>query len=86
MTGGLSQAALGHAARGWSIFPCWPRAKAPMTPNGCLSATSDALQVAAWWEGEPFANIGVHAGRSGLAVADADTPEACAWLNRSLSR
>jgi hypothetical protein len=74
--------ALRYAEHGWHLFPCRPRGKEPITPNGCTNATRDPLQLTAYWDACPNANIGVNVGKSGLIVVDADTPEACGWLER----
>ena len=73
-------AALSFADRGWAVFPCRERGKEPLTRHGCNAASTDRMQVRTWWDACPRANIGLHAGRSGLVVVDADTPEAVAWL------
>jgi hypothetical protein len=74
------QAALAYARHGWFVFPCKPRGKEPITPNGCSNATCDPRQITAWWHADPRANIGLNVGMSGIVVPDADTPEAVEWL------
>src|SRR5450759_5294849 len=64
--------ALACVGRGWHIFPCWPRTKKPMTPNGFLSASNDEAQIRKWWERCPDANVAIACGASGLAVFDVD--------------
>jgi hypothetical protein len=53
--------ALDYAEKGWRVFPCkWggEHAKAPLTKNGHLDATSDLEQIRAWWTRWPNAMIG----------------------------
>ena len=38
----LVESALQYAGRGWAVFPCQPRGKAPVTSNGFHAATTDA--------------------------------------------
>ena len=65
--------ALSFAESGWRVFPCVPRGKTPLTPNGCLDATTDINQIEKWWLAAPQANIGVATGpESDLAVIDID--------------
>ena len=93
----LQQAAPRYAAHGWAVLPlhemingtcscgddaCDSPAKHPRIAKGCSKATTNPLQVTTWWERWPTANIGIQAGRNGIVIADADTPEACAWLGQ----
>lgn len=71
----LAEAAASYAARGWHVFPCRSRGKAPLTADGFKAATADADQVAAWWDETPDANIGMVPARAGLLVLDLDGPE-----------
>lgn len=68
----LLDIALQHAARGWYVFPCKPRDKYPITPNGWHDATIDEAKIRAWWTKTPNANVGIACGMSGLAVLDID--------------
>ncbi len=70
----LKSAALAYAEDGWRVFPCWPGQKTPMTTRGWQDATSDAEQIAAWWDSTPDANIGLALHDSGVAVVDLDPP------------
>lgn len=50
-------------------------AKTPLTPNGHLAATTDPEQIATWFLSEftgADVQVGVHAGASGVVVADRD--------------
>lgn len=80
----LGMAALDLAAAGWKVFPLVPRGKGPLIPkadggHGCLDATRDPEQIAAWWRQEPRANIGLACGDGGLIV-DVDGPQGAAWV------
>ena len=66
----LVDAALRYAELGYSVFPCAPGGKVPITPRGFKDATTDATQVRTWWEQHPDANIGMPTG--GLLVVDVD--------------
>lgn len=61
MTGTMREAALELAAVGWPVFPL--RGKVPAISkddggNGHLDGTCDPVQIAAWWDKRPRANIG----------------------------
>jgi hypothetical protein len=72
----LPAAALSYVTdRAWSVFPCVPGEKRPLTPNGLKDATTDPTRIRAWWERWPDANIGVACGPSGIVVVDVDNPE-----------
>jgi putative DNA primase/helicase len=84
----LLDAALGYAARGWQVFPCWwaigdacacggnagcSPGKHPLTAHGLKDATTDAAQIRAWWAKYPEANVAIRTGaESGLVVVDLD--------------
>ena len=65
-------AALGYAARGWPVFPCWPGRKNPHTEHGVLDATTDPAQIEAWWTRWPDANVAIATGQPGPDVIDFD--------------
>jgi len=66
----LVNVALRYADLGYPVFPCAPGGKVPITPHGFKDATTDAVQIEAWWEKTPDANIGVPT--AGLLVVDVD--------------
>lgn len=77
--------ALSCIARGWHVFPCWPRSKKPMTAHGWHDASCDEAQIHAWWAVKPDANVAIACNQSNLAVLDidhglADDNAALAWL------
>jgi hypothetical protein len=81
-------AALQLAARGWRVFAlhhaidgqcscgkaaCDSIGKHPRTINGLKDASTDAQQIARWWQKWPHANIGVRTGGcSNIVVIDID--------------
>lgn len=71
----FAQLAAAYAAKGWAVFPLRPGTKEPATKNGMLAATTEAEQVAAWWQQSPEANIGVALKPSGLVVLDVDVDD-----------
>src|SRR5689334_4460072 len=78
---------LGNAAvastRGFAIFPCLPRGKAPATQHGCRDASKDLTQVAAWWRVNPTFNVAVATGLvSNVFVLDVDGLDAEASLRK----
>jgi hypothetical protein len=72
----LRNAALAYAARGWAVFPLKPGTKVPAVQHGVKEATTDSVQVGAWWDRMPGANIGMACGDpSDLWVLDVDGQE-----------
>jgi putative DNA primase/helicase len=84
-TAALIDAALGYAARGWPVFPCSPKNKAPLLANerdgdgkpipktgGVKQASVDPDQIREWWKRWPKAMIGVATGHARLFVLDFD--------------
>lgn len=60
-------------ARGWKVFPCWPRSKSPATPNGFKNATDNLSQIDAWANSNPNFNLTIRCGKdSDLAVMEFD--------------
>lgn len=64
--------ALNCAARGWYVFPCKPRTKVPQLYGAFHNATTDPVQITAWWAQFPDANVAIAPGKSGLIVFDCD--------------
>ncbi len=65
--------ACAYAQIGWHVFPVEPWGKLPLPgSHGLLDATTDPAQIARWWNENPWANIGVNCGLSGLLVIDVD--------------
>ncbi len=67
--------ALSYAQNGWYVFPL--HGKIPFKDSqGYKDATTDPLQILAWWTQHPTATIGLATGeRSGVIVLDIDPPE-----------
>ena len=58
------------AELGFKVFPCIPNGKRPLTPHGCLDATTDEAQIEAWTEAHHGCNWGL--ATDGLLVVDID--------------
>jgi hypothetical protein len=79
----LGNAAVAYATRGFAIFPCLPRGKAPATQHGCRDATKDLAPIAAWWRENPSYNVAVATGPvSKVFVLDVDGLDAEASLRK----
>jgi hypothetical protein len=68
--------ALDCVRRGWYVFPCYPRSKAPageVVPHGVNEATNDEAVVREWWERNPSYNPAIALGPSNLVVYDFDS-------------
>lgn len=76
----LRDAALGYAAAGWPVFPCWTPGKTPITSHGFKDATTDPAVIATWWTRWPTANIAVATGSPGPDVIDVDVKDGRAGL------
>jgi len=83
-------AALSYASQGYAVFPlhtiagngcscgttCASPGKHPRTVHGVKDATTDQIQIRAWWQSSPDDNIGIATGNiSGLIVLDVDGDE-----------
>lgn len=69
----LPDAARALVKAGVPVFPCVPGEKRPLTRRGFHDATTDLVQVAAWWRRWPAANLAIPTGpASGIEVVDID--------------
>ena len=68
----LGQAALAYAERQWRVFPLIPGEKRPIISNIYRDSSCDPEQIRAWWTENPYSNIGLDCGNSGLAAIDID--------------
>jgi hypothetical protein len=69
----LVHTALALAAKGKTVFPCWPGRKEPLTPRGFKDAAADPGRIRAWWARHPEANLAITTGeQSGVIVLDVD--------------
>jgi len=99
--GRLGVDALKWVARGFAVFPCRPRDKAPewrLVPKdkdpdgnpidgtgGFKKATRDTTVICDWWGRVPNANIGVVPG-DGFFVLDLDGHDAVSWFINASGR
>jgi hypothetical protein len=73
-SGALLDAAVYYAGHlGWPIFPLKTGEKVPATRNGLHDATTDLEQILAWWDTNPWLNIGIATGHA-FDVVDIDAP------------
>jgi hypothetical protein len=77
-------AALHYSSTGLPVFPLGVRSKVPTAgSHGFQDASSHREHVWAWWQRDPWSNIGVPCGRpSGWLVIDIDGPEGRAGWER----
>lgn len=73
------------AAVGVPVFPCEVGGKRPACPNGFKDATTDLVQIDAWWSEADY-NLAIEPEQAGWCVLDPDlyksgTPEAWAALH-----
>lgn len=70
----MKEWALLYAGMGFAVFPLRPKDKRPATENGFKAATTNAQQIADWWDKHPDSNIGIATGSmsGGLVVIDLD--------------
>jgi hypothetical protein len=70
----MLDAALDYIHENIPVFPCDPRTKRPLTPNGFKDATVDEKQIRLWWEKQyPSAMIAMPTGAaSDKVVLDSD--------------
>lgn len=69
----LKAHALALARRGMRVFPLAPMSSKPLLSkeaggHGCLDGTTDAAQIAAWWDAHPTANIGFATGGEWVVI------------------
>lgn len=76
----LLASALWYARAGFSVFPCKPRGKEPLTPHGCKDASTDEATIRSWWMRWADANVAL-AVPAGFVVVDLDGPEAAQALH-----
>ena len=77
----LADAALTYARSGWPVFPCVPGGKQPACVHGCKDATTDPVQVGAWWARNPDLNVAIATGAPGPDVLDVDVKDdGKAWV------
>ncbi|MGO4612972.1 bifunctional DNA primase/polymerase [Nocardia sp. 2YAB30] len=72
-TTGLGNVALGHARRGFHIFPLHPGTKIPAIKQWEDEATRDARRILNWWARWPADNVAIACGPSRVHVLDLDT-------------
>lgn len=70
---------------GYSLAALEEGGKRPIHP-GWQTIRSTHRLLDEWFSACPTINVGIHAGFSGIAVADADTPEAEQWVRDHLPR
>jgi hypothetical protein len=74
------RAAHRYAEAGWSVFPCAPDSKLPLTQHGFLDASSSHRRIETWWKTSPAANVAIATGRPGPDVLDIDVhPDGSGW-------
>jgi hypothetical protein len=67
--------AFDYADKGWHVLPVRPRSKEPigkLARFGHLSATTDRVVIADWFDAVPDMNVGISCEMSGLIVIDID--------------
>ncbi len=69
----LKMAALAHARNGFYVIPLVEYSKKPLISDWQNRATTNSLQIDAWWSQYPNANIGIACEVSNLIVIDLDT-------------
>ena len=69
----LKAAALAHAKNGFYVIPLVENSKRPLISDWQNRATTNPLQIDAWWSEHPNANIGIACEVSNLIVIDLDT-------------
>lgn len=72
MQSDFHKAAINYARRGIPVFPCRPGSKEPATEHGYKDATTDLVQINAWWDTSPDFNPAFCPDRMGWSVVDID--------------
>jgi hypothetical protein len=66
-------AALDYAARGFAVFPCWPKTKEPSCRRGFKEATTNPATIRRWWLARSDFNIAIATGvQSRVWIFDID--------------
>ena len=71
----IFDSALDCLRRGWFVFPCYPKSKAPagkVVPHGVKDASNDESRICEWWYIDPNVNPAIALGPSNLVVYDFD--------------
>ncbi len=68
---------------GYAVLPLEPGGKKPILPGWQRTRSSHFL-IDQWWDYCPAANLGIHTGLSGIAVADCDSDIAAEWVANNL--
>ena len=58
----MLEQALKYAARGISVFPCWPATKEPACRHGFKDATTNPATIRRWWVANDSYNIAIATG------------------------
>lgn len=74
----LRDLALQHARNGFYVLPLIPHSKKPLISDWPRLATTNPLQINAWWNQNPDANIGIACEVSNLIILDFDTAKGSA--------
>ena len=68
----LKSIALSHASNGFYVIPLIENDKRPLISDWQKRATTNTLQINAWWDDNPKANIGIVCQVSNLIIIDLD--------------
>lgn len=73
--------ALELCEKGYKLLPLKPQSKGPLIPWKKLVSTR--REINQWFRLNPEINYGIIAGRSGVIILDADSPEAARWVDEN---